>query len=148
MKKALIISSPTCENDKTQSSLIYLSTALNNADIQFEILDLSGKIDYFDPPDEFFSSCESKYWLSPRIFHEASWLDDFFPGNLTEFDAVFYSALFSPDILVHGRHAINQKKHFPDCKSIIGGAAISCLNDRQVSVVSEIFDYVCIGYDI
>lgn len=148
LNNVLVVSSPTSEKDKTQTSLIYLITMLNRLGIQFDLLDLSGKIDYFNPPQNFFSTCDSKYWLSPRIFHEASWIDDFLPGNLTEFEAVFYSALFSPDILVHGRHAINQKKHFPDCKSIIGGAAISCLNDRQVSVVSEIFDYVCIGHDI
>ena len=109
MKKALIVSSPTCEKDKTQSSLIYLATALNNVGIQFDILDLSGEIDYFDPPDELFSSCESERWLSSNIFHEANWLDDYLPENSNEYDAVFYSALFSPDILVQGRHAISQK---------------------------------------
>ena len=148
MKKALIVSSPTSENDKSQSSLIYLATALNNIEVQFDILDLSGQIDYFDPPEEFLSSCDSKYWLSPQIFQEASWLDDYLPEVSEKYDAIFYSALFSPDILVHGRHSINQKKHFPDCKSIIGGAAISCLNQKQLSVISEAFDYVCIGYDV
>ncbi len=148
MKKALIVSSPTCEKDKTQSSLVYLATALNNLGIQFDILDSSGEIDYFDPPEEFFSPCESEYWLSSRIFHEAPWLDDYLPEISNGYDAVFYSALFSPDILVHGRHAINQKKHFPGCKSIIGGAAVSCLNQKQLSVISEAFDYVCVGYDV
>jgi hypothetical protein len=148
MKKALIVSSPTCENDKTQSSLVYLATALHNLGIQFDILDLSGEIDYFDPPEEFFSPCDSEEWLSPRIFHEASWLDDYIPSISEEYDAVFYSALFSPDILVHGRHSNNQKKASPNCVSVIGGPVISCLNTKQTDILSEIFDYVCCGYDV
>jgi len=148
IKKALIVSSPTSEKDKTQTSLIYLATELNKLGIQFDLLDLSGEIDYFDPPQKFFSPCDSEYWLSPRIFHEAHWLDDYLPSYREEYDAVFYSALFSPDILLHGRHSINQKKHYPNCVSVIGGAAISCLNDKQLSVISEIFDYVCIGQDV
>ncbi|MBC8481097.1 MAG: hypothetical protein H8D47_00320, partial [Planctomycetes bacterium] len=148
MKKALIVSSPTCEKDKTQSSLVYLATVLNNLGIQFDILDLSGEIDYFDPPEELFSSCESEYWLSSRIFHEAPWLDDYLPEVSNGYDAVFYSALFSPDILIQGRHAMNQKKASPNCVSVIGGAVVSCLNIKQTNVLSEIFDYVCCGYDV
>jgi len=148
LNRALIVSSPTCEKDKTQAGLTYLATVLNKLGIQFEVLDLSGTIDYFDPPKEFFSPCDSKYWLSPRIFHEASWLDDYLPNYATEFDVILYSALFSPDILIQGRHAINQKKYHPNCVSIIGGVAISCLNSRQLSVIKEIFDYVCTGYDV
>ena len=148
LNKGLIVSSPTCEKDKTQTSLIYIATILNKLGIQFGLLDLSGRIDYFDPPHEFFSPCDSEYWLSPRVFHEASWLDNYLPSDPAKFDAVFYSALFSPDILIHGRHSINQKKHHPECKTIIGGAAISCLNDIQLRILSEIFDYVCIGYDV
>ena len=148
LNKGLIVSSPTCEKDKTQTSLIYIATVLNKRGIQFDLLDLSGRIDYFDPPHEFFSPCDSEYWLSPRVFHEASWLDDYLPSDPAKFDAVFYSALFSPDILMHGRHSINQKKQHPECKTIIGGAAISCLNDTQLRILSEIFDYVCIGYDV
>jgi len=148
LNKGLIVSSPTCEKDKTQTSLIYIATILNKLGIQFDLLDLSGTINYFDPPKEFFSRCDSEYWLSPRIFHEASWLDNYLPGNPAKFDVVFYSALFSPDILIHGRHSINQKKQHPECKTIIGGAAISCLNDTQLRILSDLFDYVCIGYDV
>ena len=148
LNKGLIVSSPTCEKGKTQTSLIYLATELDKLGIQFDLLDLSGEIDYFDPPQELFSPCVSEYWLSPRIFHEARWLDDYLPSYRKEYDAVFYSALLSPDILIHGRHSINQKKHYPNCVSVIGGAAISCLNDKQLSVISEIFDYVCIGQDV
>lgn len=148
MKKALIVSSPTCEENKTQSSMVYLATALNNFGIQFDILDLSGDIDYFDPEEEFFSSCESEHWMSSRVFYEASWLDDYLPEISNGYDAVFYSALFSPDIFVHGRHAIKQKKASPECVSVIGGAVVSCLDTKQTDILSEIFDYVCCGYDV
>ncbi len=148
MKKALIVSSPTSENDKFQSSLIYLATALNNIEVQFDILDLSGQIDYFDPPEEFLSSCDSEYWLSPQIFQEASWLDDYLPEVSEKYDAIIYSALFSLDILVHGRHSINQKKVLPDCVTAIGGPVLSCLNNGQIAIIMEVFDYVCCGYDV
>lgn len=128
--------------------MIYLATALNKLGIQFDLLDLSGTTNYFDPPQEFFAPCDSEYWLSPRIFHEASWLNNYLPSDPAKPDAIFYSALFSPDILIHGRHSINQKKQHPECKTIIGGAAISCLNDTQLRILSETFDYVCIGYDV
>jgi len=148
LNKGLIVSSPTCEKDKTQTGVIYIATILNKLGIQFDLLDLSGTINYFDPPKEFFSRCDSEYWLSSRILHEASWLDNYLPSDPAKFDAIFYSALFSPDILIHGRHSINQKEQQPECKTIIGGAAISCLNDTQLRILSEIFDYVCIGYDV
>lgn len=148
LNNVLVVSSPTSEGDKNQASITYLATILNKLNINFDILDLSGTMDYFNPPQEFFSSCDSEYWLSPFIFHEATWLDDFLPNSYAEFDAVFYSSLFSPDILIHGRHSLNQKKRYPRCMSIIGGAAVSCLNNRQLSVLSEVFDHQCIGYDI
>jgi hypothetical protein len=144
----LIVSSPTCENDKTQASLIYLATIFNGLGIKFDQLDLSGTIDYFDPPDEFFSPSDSEYWLSPRIFHDAQWLDGYLPSSYQNYDAVFYSALFSPDLLIQGRHAFGQKKHHPDCLTFIGGSAVNCLNQNQLSVLSEVFDHVCIGYDM
>lgn len=148
INKVLVVSSPTSDKINTQISLVYLSTILNKLGIQFSLLDLSGTIDYFDPPQEFFSTCDSKYWLSPQIFHEASWIDDYIPSEYAEFDAVFYSALFSPDILIHGRHLKNQKTNYPNSIGIIGGAAISCLNNNQLSIISKIFEYVCIGYNV
>lgn len=147
-EKVLLVSSPTCEPDKTQASTVYLATTLNMLGVEFDILDLSGAIEYFDPPAEFLSPWNSESWLSSRIFIDAPWLDRFLPSSYTSYDAVFYSALFSPDILVHGRHSFNQKRHFPNCRTIIGGSALSTLNDRQLSVASAAFDFICIGYDI
>lgn len=148
VKKVLIVSSPTCEPDKTQTSLVYLGTILQKLHIDFEILDLSGTIDYFDAPKEFYTPCDSQYWLSSRIFYEASWLDNYLPDLLIDYDAILYSALFSPDILIHSRHSLNQRKYNSDCISVIGGSALSALNNEQLSIISEIFDYVCIGVDV
>lgn len=145
LNNALIVSSPTCEVDKTQTSVVYLASMLKEMDIEFEVLDLSGEIEYFDPPKEFLCSFDSKYWLSSRIFYEAQWLDRYFPNEFNDFDTVCYSSFFSIDLLVHGRHALNQKMLYPNCKTIIGGAAVSRLNDKQLSVIEKIFDYVYIG---
>lgn len=146
--KLLIVSSPTSEEDKTQTSLLYLATVLNKAGLEYDILDLSGSIDYFNPPEEFFSPCDSQYWLSPQIFQDAHWLDQYLAFNDKAYDAIIYSALFSPDLLAHGRHALIQKKHYPNCITLIGGSAVNCLNEKQLSVLSEIFDHICIGYDM
>lgn len=109
---------------------------------------MSGTIDYFDPPQEFFSPCDSEFWRSYRVFSEFTWLDQYLPANYSRYDAVFYSALFSPDILIQGRHALNQKSYFPECLCVIGGGALSHLDDHQLSIVTSAFDYVCTGYDI
>lgn len=147
-KRVLLVSSPTCEPDKTQTSIVYLATTLDDLGMEFDVLDLSGTIDYFKPPEEFFSPWESEFWSSPRIFSDCDWLDRFLPGSYSPFSAVFYSALFSPDILVHGRHSFNQRQRFPNSLTVIGGSALSTLADRQLSVVSEAFDFVCTGYDV
>ncbi len=146
--KVLIVSSPTSEEDKTQASLLYIATVLNVAGIYYDILDLSGSIDYFDPPEEFFCPCDSEFWLSSRIFYDAHWLDQYLESEYKKYDAVIYSALFSPDLLLHGRHALIQKKQDPGTITVIGGAAANCLNNKQISVLSEVFDHICIGYDI
>lgn len=148
LEHALIVSSPTSKKDKTQTSLVYLSTILNKLNVEYDLADLSGTIDYFDPPREFFSQWNSKHWLSSKIFYDAKWLDNYLPKDFKKYNAIFYSALFSPDIFLHGRHSINQKNNFPDCKTIIGGQAISCLNQRQLSVLSDVFDYVCADNNI
>ncbi|MDD2900809.1 MAG: radical SAM protein [Syntrophales bacterium] len=148
IERVLIVSSPTCEKDKTQAGVVYLATVLKDLGLEFDLLDLSGTIDYFDPPEEFFSPCDSEFWRSSRIFSDFTWLDQHLPTTYAEYDAVFYSSLFSPDILIQGRHALNQKHHFPNSLCIVGGSALSCLDDQQLSVVTSIFDFVCTGYDI
>lgn len=147
LRNALIVCSPTCEEDKTQTSVIYIATVLNELNIEFDVLELSGLIDYYDPPKQFFSPCDSIYWLSHQVFHDAHWLDAFLPSEYLQYDVVFYSSFFSPDVLIHGRHALNQKRHYPESLVVAGGPAVSCLSQKQLSVLSQVFDYLCKGYD-
>lgn len=140
--KALIVSSATSDKDNTQTSLFYIATALKKHDISFEVLDLSGEIDYFDPPEEFLSSIDSKYWLSSRIFYEGDWLDSYLPDIYEDVDVIYYSSLFSPDILVHGRHLVNQRKVNSNVIGVIGGAALKHLSNEQEIILTGIFDKV------
>lgn len=39
-ERVLLVSSPTCEPDKTQTSLAYLATTLKKLGAEFELLDL------------------------------------------------------------------------------------------------------------
>jgi len=139
--KALLVTSASSETNMTQSSILYLASWLEKNKVEFEILDMSGTIDYFNPPDEFFSSWDSKNWLNPNIFHTDLSLDDH-----PEVDVVYYSSMFSTDILVHGRHAVKMKQLFPSCRTVLGGAAMRCLDSKQLSILSDIFDDVRLDF--
>jgi len=141
--KALIVSSATSEKHMTQAGVLYLATWLKDHYIDFEILDMSGTIDYFDPPDEFFSSWDSDNWLNPNIFHTDLSLDD-----IPEIDAVYYSSMFSTDIIIHGRHAVKIKKLLPNCKTVLGGAAVRSLDKRQLEILHTVFDLVVYDYEL
>ncbi len=58
-EKNLFVSSPTCGADRTKTSLAHHATTLRELGAEFDLLDLSGTIDYFDPPEEFLSPCDS-----------------------------------------------------------------------------------------
>jgi len=141
--KALLVTSASSEKHMTQASILYLASWLKEGKASFEILDMSGTIDYFNPPDEFFSSWNSKNWLNPNIFHTDLSLDDH-----PEVDIVYYSSMFSTDIIIHGRHATKVKKLFPSCKTVLGGAAVRCLSHRQLSILRNVFDGVAFDYVI
>jgi len=147
-RKALIVTSPTSEGDKTQAGLVYLASALEKYGLPAEIIGLSGQIDYFDPPEPFFSSWESPLWMNRRVFSTFNWLDEYIPSKFSDYGFVLYSALFSPDILIHGRHALKQKETHPETITALGGAAINCLNEQQIQLLSGLFDYVCVGFEV
>lgn len=133
--KALLVTSASSEKHMTQASILYLASWLKKARVGFEILDMSGTIDYFNPPAEFFSSWNSKNWLNKNIFYTNRLADEY-----TKADTVYYSSMFSTDILVHGRHAVKMKELFPNCKTVLGGAAVRCLDSKQLSILRIIFD--------
>lgn len=141
--KALLVTSASSEKHMTQASILYLASWLKKDKVEFEILDMSGTIDYFNPPDEFFLSWNSENWLNPNIFHTDLSLDDH-----PEVDIVYYSSMFSTDIIVHGRHAVKMKELFPNCRIVLGGAAVRRLDSRQLSILRSIFDYVAFDYVI
>ena len=141
MGKALIVTSASSEKHMTQASILYLASWLKKTKTDFEILDMSGTIDYFNPPDEFFSPWDSKDWLNRDIFRTDLSLDD-----IPEVSVVYYSSMFSTDILVHGRHAVKMKELFPNCKTALGGAAVQCLDREQLAILRTIFDDVYFGF--
>jgi hypothetical protein len=135
--KALIVTSASSETHMTQASILYLASWLKKTKTDFEILDMSGTIDYFNPPDEFFSPWDSDNWLNPNIFHTDLSLDDH-----PEVDIIYYSSMFSTDIIIHGRHAAKIKELFPSCRTVLGGAAVWYLDSKQLSILRNIFDDV------
>jgi len=139
--KALIVTSASSKEHVTQASVLYLAAWFEKYKGEIEILDMSGTIDYFDPPDEFFSSWNSKSWLNPDIFHT-----DLSSDDIPEVDIVYYSSLFSTDIIIHGRHAVKIKELFPHCITALGGAAVRCLNDQSLEILKTIFDGVATDY--
>ena len=142
--KALLVTSASSEKHMTQASILYLASWLKKAKAGFEILDMSGTIDYFNPPDKFFSPWDSENWLNNNIFYTDWLVDDYLCGEHTKVDTVYYSPMFSTDILVHGRHAVKMKELFPDCRAVIGGPAVRCLDSKQLSILRSIFDNVCL----
>lgn len=135
--KALLVTSASSEKHMTQASILYLASWLKKDKVDFEILDMSGTIDYFNPPDEFFSPWDSKNWLNKDIFYKNQLVDEYI-----EADTVYYSSMFSTDILVHGGHAVKMKELFPDCRTVLGGAAVRCLDSKQLSILRNTFDNV------
>ena len=140
--KALLVTSASSEKYMTQASILYLASWLKKAKIEFEILDMSGTIDYFNPPDKFFSSWDSENWLNNGIFYTNWLVDNYLCNEYTKADIIYYSSMFSTDILIHGRHAVKMKKLFPNCRTVLGGAAVRCLDSKQLSILRSIFDNV------
>lgn len=144
--KNLIVTSASSEINMTQASVVYVASILKSRGIEFEIMDLSGMVDYFDPPDEFFSDQTSNKWLNGDIFYDSWEFDSKFVGINEDVSSIYYSALFSTDILVHSRHSVLSKEKNPGVKTVIGGAALKSLSNKAVDVLESIFDYVITGY--
>lgn len=140
--KALIVSSATSDKVDMPAGVVYLATIFDILSIPFDILDLSGSIDYFDPPEELLTNNSVKDWLSPYV----SWIDKYLPEQCAEVDLICYSALFSPDIIVYARHFAKQKKENPKCIGIIGGTALNNLNKKQRRTISRMFNIELSGY--
>ena len=88
MKKALIVTSVISEVDMTPAGVAYLATVLNEKEYDFDILNLSGSINYFSAPEELYGSCKSPEWLNPDSVRCASWMDAYFEEPKLDYDLV------------------------------------------------------------
>ena len=147
MDTCTVITSLYSKKDMTQAGVVYLYTALSNAKILPDIIDLSGSLDYFDSPKELYSECNSKNWLNPNSILHGVWMDKYLPSSNETNDIVFFSSLFSPDVVFHSRYSNNIKQLNPNIITAIGGCAISSMNKEQIDFLSLFFDYILIGHD-
>ena len=148
MRNCTVVSSLTSEKGMTQAGLVYLCTALERAKYKFQVVDLSGKIVYFYPPDELHSKCNSPSWMNPDSIRYGDWMDHYLPSIDQVGDLVFFSSSFSPDIVFHARYSHNLKTSNPKVTTAIGGVALATLRKEQLELLTRFFDYVLIGHDI
>lgn len=133
--KSLILTSPTSSKNISQASIFYLEAFLSKS-MEVDILDLSGTIDFYDPPEEMLKNQEN-LWQSEFIFDE-SWIDKYIPECKKEYDRIYASALFSMDIILQGRYVKKYKK--ANTRAVIGGPAIKNLNVYQTEAISSVFN--------
>lgn len=141
--KCLIVTSPTTDINTSQTSVFYLATRLEKLGYEYDILDISGSINYYDPPSNIYGKPNIKLWLSDKVFYE-DWIDNYIP-NITNihYDIILCSALFSHDIILQGRYIFKYKNMNNNCKAIIGGAALQNLSEEQTKIIYTVFDEIC-----
>lgn len=149
MKHCTIVSSLVSDSGMTQAGLAYLATSLQRLGCNFNLIDMSGTIDYFNAPKELYTPCNSHLWMNPKsITHYGLWMEDYI-GNKTQYnEIVFFSALFSPDVVFHSYISNKIKTANSDIITAIGGAALSSLTEHQLNFLSQFFDYLLVGYDV
>ena len=142
MKDHLIIPSFTIEDDVSQTSIFYIVTLLNKMGFTYDVLDVKATIDYYDPPEQIYSDSNRDLWLDEKLFDE-EWIDCYIPKvSNEEYNIILCSALFSLDIIFQGRYVKKYKEKYKECKAIIGGAALKNLSDKQIKVMSSVFDEI------
>ncbi len=139
----LILTSPTTSKNVSQSSIFYLVALLSRSSVEIDVLDLSGTIDFYDPPSEMLKN-QVDLWQSDFIFNE-DWIDNYIPECGEGYDAIYASALFSMDIILQGRYVKRYKEIYPETQAVIGGPAVKNLDTGQLHVVSSVFDEVFAG---
>lgn len=147
LEKVTIISSVTNNPSISQASLFYLCTTIKRFGLSYDFYDLSGTIDYDNPPLELFSKCDSNLWMNLRCITAGDWMDDLISVDINANKYIFFSALFSPDLLIHSRISYKLKQKYNSITAI-GGAALFGLTKEQLELVGVFFDYVLVGYDI
>lgn len=148
MNKCTVVTSLCSGKEMTQAGAVYLCTALKNADFSYEIIDLSGRLDYSNTPKELNTKCNSQTWLNPNSIKHGVWMDDYLPKSNDVGGSVFFSSLYSPDVVFHARLSYNIKKRNPNAITAIGGCAVVSLQEKQLKLLSNFFDYILIGHDV
>ena len=134
MIKGTVVTSLCSGKEMTQSGAVYLCTALTNANISYRILDLSGGLDYSNTPEELNTKCNSPDWLNQDSIKDGDWMDEYLPMPTDIGDYVFFSSLYSPDVVFHARLSLNIKKINPNAITVIGGCAIVSLQEDQLTL--------------
>ena len=148
MRDCTVVSSLSSEKRMTQAGLVYLCTGLVRARCNFQVIDLSGRIVYFRSPKELHLRCNSPCWMNPDSIRYGDWMDRYLPSADQTGDLVFFSSLFSPDIVFHARYSHNIKTFNPEAVTAIGGAALAGLRQEQLEFLTGFFDYVLVGHDV
>lgn len=148
MRDCTVVSSLSSEKRMTQAGLVYLCTGLVRARCNFQVIDLSGRIVYFRSPKELHLRCNSPLWMNPDSIRYGDWMDRYLPSADQTGDLVFFSSLFSPDIVFHARYSHNIKTFNPEAVTAIGGAALAGLRQEQLEFLTGFFDYVLVGHDV
>ena len=148
MNNHTIVSSLTSEKGMTQAGLVYVCTALDRRQHTFRLIDLSGRISYFHPPERLRSTCSSRCWMNPDSIRRGDWMDCYLPSTDEAGDVVFFSSAFSPDVVFHARYSHNIRTANPKVITAIGGAALATMGEEQLKLLTEFFDYVLVGHDV
>uniref|UniRef100_A0A6M3IKG5 Putative radical SAM superfamily protein n=1 Tax=viral metagenome TaxID=1070528 RepID=A0A6M3IKG5_9ZZZZ len=144
----LIITSPTTDKYVSQSSIFYLTTVLESTGYYYDILDMSGIVDYYDPPYYIYSKANRDLWCDSRVFDEL-WIEKYIPRITNRiYDRIYCSALFSMDIIIQGGYVAKYKENNRNVRAYIGGPALHNLNNKQLEVIKSVFDDVSTVYII
>ena len=147
MNKCTVVTSLCSGKEMTQAGVVYLCTALTNANFSYRLLDLSGKLDYSNTPKELNTKCNSPDWLNPNSIKYGDWMDNYLPMLNDINGYIFFSSLYSPDVVFHARLSHNIKKINPNAITVLGGCAVVSLQKNQLELLSNFFDYILIGHD-
>lgn len=143
-----IVSSTSAEPGKTQTGLVYLCSALARRGAPWELIDLSGSVEFYRTPEDLYQPWDSPEWMNAESIRQADWLDEYLPSPDVAGDVVLFSAQFSPDLVFHARHSHNIKARNRQAVTAIGGAALTGLRLDQKELLACFFDHVLVGYDV
>lgn len=148
MALCTVVGSLCSEKGMTQAGLVYLCTALAKKGYAADVLDLGGSVEFYAPPEELWSTCDSVSWMNADSIRDGEWMDEYLPPVHLARDLVFFSAQFSPDVVFHARYSHGIRARNPQAVTAIGGAALAGLRKDQLGLIAQFFDYVLVGYDV